>query len=81
MDPYHGALHISIRTRTTYSGTEIIAEDNGPGFDPYDESRPHTTLENIQNRLEMMCKGKLNVISSHENGTMVIVTLSEQTEK
>ena len=45
MDPYHGPLHISIRTRNTDSGTELIVDDNGIGFDPSDESRPHTALE------------------------------------
>jgi signal transduction histidine kinase len=81
MDPYRGPLHISIRTRNTDSGTEITVEDDGPGFDPSDESRPHTALENIRQRLEMMCAGKLDVISHPEGGTTVIVTIRGQKEE
>ncbi len=32
----------------------IVAEDNGRGFDPSDESIPHTTLENSSQRLNMI---------------------------
>ena len=81
MDPYRGPLHISIRTRDTDSGTEIIVEDNGPGFDPTDESMPHTALDNIRQRLEMMCNGKLDVRSHNEGGTTVIVTIPDQKEE
>ena len=58
MNPYFGPLHCSIRTRHTESATEITVEDNGPGVDPSDGSKPRTTLENIRQRLEMMCGGR-----------------------
>ena len=75
MDPDSEPLHISVRTRHTDSGTEIIVEDSGPGFDPSDESKPHTTLKNIQQRLEMMCRGKMTIMPRNEGGTTVIVTI------
>ena len=75
MDPYHGPLHISIRTRNTDSGTEIIVEDDGSGFDPSDESRPHTALDNIRQRLEFMCDGSLAIIPRDEGGTVVTITI------
>ena len=81
MDPYHGPLHISIRTRNTDSGTEIIVEDDGSGFDPSDESRPHTALDNIRQRLELMCAGKLDVMSRDGGGTTVTVTIPDQKEE
>ena len=77
MDPYHGPLSISIRTRNTDSGTEIIVEDNGSGFDPSDESRPHTTLENIRQRLEMMCNGTLEITSREAGGTRVTIRIPQ----
>ena len=40
MNPYAGPLRISIQTRHTEDGTEIIVEDNGTGFDPSDETTP-----------------------------------------
>ncbi len=55
MNLYAGPLRVSVRAKHTDSGTEISVEDNGPGFDPSDESKPHTTLTNIRQRLEMMC--------------------------
>ena len=81
MDPYHGPLHISIRTRNTDSGTEIIVEDDGSGFDPSDESRPHTALDNIRQRLELMCAGNLDVMSRDGGGTTVTVTIPDQKQE
>ena len=78
MDPYSSPLHISIRTRHTDSGTEIIIEDNGRGFDPSDESMPHTTLTNIRQRLEMMCGGTMQIEPGSEDGTRVIIWVPVQ---
>ena len=41
MDPEYAPLHITIRTRETGTASEIIVEDNGPGFAPADgQGRP-----------------------------------------
>ena len=74
-------LHISIRTRNTDSGTHIIVEDNGSGFDPSDDSKPHTTLENIRQRLEMMCGGSLTIKSREDGGTVVTITIPDCNEQ
>ena len=72
-------LRVSSRTRHTNDGgsgssaAEIIVEDNGPGFDPSDGSRPHPVLKNIQKRLEMMCGGALEITSREAGGTMVTI--------
>ena len=81
MDPYRGPLYISVRTRNTDSGTEIIVEDNGSGFDLSDENRPHTALDNIRQRLELMCAGTLDVMSRDGGGTTVTVTIPDQKEE
>ncbi len=75
MDPDGEPLNISIRTRHTDSGTEIIVEDTGPGFDPSDESKPHTTLNNIRQRLEMMCRGTMTITPRGGVGNVVKVTI------
>lgn len=64
MDPDSAPLRICIRTRETDAGHEITVEDNGPGFAQtnMDESEPHIALANIQQRLEIMCGGKLTVM-------------------
>lgn len=75
MDPECAPLFVFIRTRETNSGSEIIVEDNGPGFKPADNLEPHTALANIQQRLKMMCGGKLEVRPREGGGTVVIVTI------
>ena len=77
MDPYAGPLHVLIRTRSTDAGAVITVEDNGPGFDPYDEFKPHTTLENISQRLEMMCGGSMKITPCESGGTVVTLTIPD----
>ena len=81
MNPYLGPLHVMIRTRHTDFGAEITVEDTGPGFDPSDESKPHTTLENIRQRLEMMCGGSMTIRPREGGGTIVTVTIPDNTDQ
>ena len=75
IDPDSEPLHISIRTRKTETGSEIIVEDNGSGFDPADDSGPHLALANIEQRLQMMCGGKLEIMPREGGGTVVKITI------
>ncbi len=75
MNPYSGPLHVSIRTQRMDSGVQITVEDNGPGFDPSDESKPHPTLTNIRQRLEMMCSGSMIIRSRSGEGTVVSISI------
>lgn len=75
MDPEYAPLHISIRTREINSGSEIVVEDDGPGFTPADESEPHIALANIRNRLEMMCGGKMTIKPRKGGGIVVSVII------
>lgn len=77
MDPDSGPLHIRIRTRHTGSCTTIIVEDSGPGFDPSIKIKPHTTLANIRQRLEMMCGGSLAFTAGENGGTVATVTIPD----
>ena len=81
MDPDSAPLRICIRTRETDAGHVITVEDNGPGFAQtnMDESEPHIALANIQQRLEIMCGGKLTVMPREGGGTVVKVILPETT--
>ena len=83
MDPECAPLRISIRTRQTDSGSEIIVEDNGPGFSPdedagradaMDSHGPHIALANIRERLQMY-GGELTITPREEGGTAVKVTI------
>ena len=71
MDPDSEPLHISIRTRKTDSGSEILVEDDGPGYDRADDSEPHIALPNIRERLELMCGGRLEISPRDGGGTVV----------
>lgn len=66
-------LYLSILTRETKAGIEIIVEDTGPGFAPVDDHEPHIALNNIRDRLEMMCGGTLEITSRETGGTRVAI--------
>ena len=60
------------------NAVEIIVEDDGVGFDPArnsDDNDPHIALNNIRQRLEMMCKGKLTIAPRDGGGTAVKITI------
>ena len=80
-DPYAGPFHISIRTRKTDSGSEIVVTDNGRGFAPADDSEPHIALNNIQKRLEIMCGGYLTIAPGDGGGTVVTVMIPDRVEE
>ena len=75
MDPNGKPLNISVKTRRTAIGSEIIVEDNGPGYNPVNDNESHIALNNIRQRLEMMCKGKLEITALEDGGTTVKVTI------
>jgi len=79
-DPYAGQFHISIQTRKTDSGSEIVVMDNGRGFDFDDDSEPGIALKNIQQRLKSMCGGELTILPREGGGTVVKVTIPGQGE-
>lgn len=80
MDPNKGALHVVIRTRQTENGAEITVEDDGCGFDPA-EGEQKGALENIRQRLAMMCGGTLTIASSEGGGTSVTITIPDVDEE
>ena len=75
MDPEYAPLCISIKTRETDSGSEIIVEDNGTGFDTSAKLETNTTLANIRQRLKIMCSGKLAIQTREGGGTVVSVII------
>ena len=71
LDPDAEPLFISIQSRKTDSGSEIIVSDNGPGFKPADDDKPHIALANIRQRLKMMCRGEMTIMQREITGTVV----------
>ena len=73
-------IHIHVLTKQTGKSVEIIVEDDGVGFDPArnsDADDPHIALNNIKERLEMMCKGKLTISPREGGGTSVKITIPD----
>ena len=75
MDPDGDPLRITIRTREVGKASEIEVEDNGPGFEPSEDDEPHIALNNIRQRLEMMCGGQLVIEPREGGGTVVRVKI------
>ena len=78
MDPYAGPLHISVRTRHTDAGAEIVVADNGRGFESADSGEGHVTLKNIRQRLESMCGGTMVIAPNDGGGTVVTLTIPDR---
>ena len=52
-------------------------KDNGRGFDPADGSAQGIALENIRQRLGLMCDGRLDISPNDGRGTVVTVTIPD----
>ena len=75
MDPEMEPLHIRIRTRKTERGNEITVEDSGPGFQGDENDDPHVALDNIRERLKIMCGGTLEISPREGGGTTVTIVV------
>ena len=73
-------LHIDVKTRQTNSGSEIIVENDGPEYIPANDNEPHIALNNIRQRLEMMCKGTLEIAPRDGGGTVVTVFIPDKSQ-
>ncbi len=78
MDPDGDPLYIYVKTRRIRGSSEIIVENNGSVYDPANDNEPHIALNNIRQRLEIMCKGKLEITPHEGGGTSVKVTIPDQ---
>lgn len=57
------------------SDETIPFSDNGPGFAPAQEGGPHIALQNIRQRLELMCGGTMSILPREGGGTIVKLTI------
>ena len=77
MDQDSEPLHVFIKTDRTGTDSVISVENTGADFDPRDDSEPHIALNNIRQRLEMMCGGSMTIKPRAGSGTVVTVTIPE----
>lgn len=74
-------LHVLVRTAKTAKGSEVIVEDDGPGFDTTIADDPKTTLANIRQRVSLMCSGTLEITPREAGGTVVRVRIPDKDEQ
>ena len=80
INPEAAPLLIRVVSRETAEGFEVTVSDNGPGFDERDflrpdDREPHVALNNIRERLTMMCSGTLSVERREEGGSAVTIRI------
>ena len=59
--PDGGILNIIIRTVQTKTGVNVIVENTGASFGEIKNDDPHIALNNMRERLKMMCNGTLSI--------------------
>ena len=71
--------HILVRTWAEGGGAVITVEDDGPGYDASeaDIGEEHVGLQNVRERLEMMCSGTLNIAPRPGGGTVATVHIPD----
>ena len=73
----HDPEHICIRSRRTEGGFEVCVEDDGPGFSALSagtgDGEGHVGLQNVRERLALLCGGTLTVTPRAGGGTAVTV--------
>ena len=78
-DPECGPLYVTIRTRKKKNSVEIKISDNGPGFSTHAENdthkKTHIALDNIKNRIKLICNGTLEIEAPESGGTVVTITI------
>ena len=75
VDPELAPLQIRIRTAELPNGSEIVVEDTGPGYAPVKDDEPHIALDNIRDRLALMCGGTLEISAREGGGTVVRIVI------
>ena len=59
----------------SYGGLNWTIDDDGVGFAPAEDGKPHTALKNIRQRLALMCGGRLEISPRESGVTTVKVTI------
>ena len=74
--PHGGTVTLSTREFPDYY--EIRVSDNGIGFDPDklpQDGKSHIGISNVRSRIEMMCHGRLDIVSEAGKGTTATITI------
>lgn len=73
-----GGGRVMISTREYEDRFEVTVSDTGVGFDPEhyaEDGKEHIGINNVRKRLDVQCKGRVEIISEINRGTRAIVIL------
>ncbi len=73
-----GAIHIRLVTRETPSFYIIIVTDDGCGFNvehPFNDDRAHVGLTNVQERINLLTEGFVEIESVVDQGTTIRINI------
>lgn len=76
----HRPERIFICTRAVDGGAEILIEDDGTKYEPSSDGAAHVGLENVRERLALMCGGTLEIGPRAGGGTLVRVFVPKEAE-
>ena len=75
VDPEYDALNIKIISEKKDKMNIITVINSGPAFKPAEDGSVHVGLENVANRLNIMCRGTITTTQG-EDGTGAVVTIT-----
>ncbi len=83
--PGYCPVHITVRTRIAAEGIRLLVENDGAPYDPPGDREEKGGLENVRERLELMCGGELVIRAADgqnpRRGTLVTVCLRDRPNK
>ena len=72
---------ITIRTSRDAAGTCLTVEDDGTGYTPQlpdSRKEAHVGLQNVRERLELLCGGTLDIAARPDGGTVVTIFIPDR---
>ncbi|MBQ6442970.1 MAG: histidine kinase [Lachnospiraceae bacterium] len=81
VDPDLDPVTITVRTSETEDQIRLTVEDTGLGFHREENDNPKGALDNIRERLELMCGGSLSIMPRERGGTIVMICLPKEGKK
>ena len=67
---------VTVRTKKTDNGHEVVISDNGCGFDTTQQlgtDKTHIGIRNVEERVRIMCGGSVSIESRLDEGTTVTI--------
>ena len=74
---------MTVRTKKTDNGHEVVISDNGCGFDTTQQlgtDKTHIGIRNVEERVRIMCGGSVSIESRLDEGTTVTIRIPEKSE-